>query len=133
MSIFCLTRSLSLIDIVDILSLVYLLLRVRASWLYWVPKLHKIPFKSCFIASSSSCSTNELSIILTCSLTAIINNVIKYCATVFERNGKIYFWLIKNSGEILSIFINYMITLKNLIQEKGHTFKINNVSAVFLP
>ena len=28
------------------------------------------------------------------------NHVIKYCTTVYERNGKILFWSIKNSGEI---------------------------------
>ena len=32
--------------------------------LYWLPKLHKWPFKSRFIANSSACTTNELSIII---------------------------------------------------------------------
>ena len=33
--------------------------------LYWlpIPKLHKIPYKSRFIANSSSCITTELSIV----------------------------------------------------------------------
>ena len=35
-------------------------------------------------------------------LTAIKNHVIKYCTTVYERNGKHLFWSIKNSGEILN-------------------------------
>ena len=35
-------------------------------------------------------------------LTAIKNHVIKYCTTVYERNGKKLFWSIKNSGEILN-------------------------------
>ena len=39
--------------------------------LYWLPKLHKIPYKSRFIAISSSCTTTELSLILTSCLTAI--------------------------------------------------------------
>ena len=56
--------------------------------IYWLQKLLKIPYKSGFIANSSSCSTTELSIILTSCLTAIKNHVIKYCETVFERNGK---------------------------------------------
>ena len=54
--------------------------------LYWLPKLHKRPYKSRFIANSS--------------LTAIKNHVIKYCTIVYERNGKKIFWSIKNSGEI---------------------------------
>ena len=39
---------------------------------------------------------------MTSCLTAIKNNVIKYCTTVYERNGKKLFWSIKNSGEILN-------------------------------
>ena len=70
--------------------------------LYWLPKLHKRPYKSRFIANSSACTTTELSILLTSCITAIKNNVIKYCTTVYERNGKNLFWSIKNSGEILN-------------------------------
>ena len=33
--------------------------------LYWLPKLHKRPYKSRFIANSSSCMTTELSILFT--------------------------------------------------------------------
>ena len=32
----------------------------------------------------------------------IKNHIIKYCTTVYERNGKNLFWSIKNSGEILN-------------------------------
>ena len=39
--------------------------------LYWLPKLHKRPYKSRFIANSSACTTTELSIRLTFCLTAI--------------------------------------------------------------
>ena len=67
-----------------------------------LPKLHKRPYKSCFIANSSACTTTELSILLTSCLTAIKNHVIKYCTTVYERNGKNLFWSIENSGEILN-------------------------------
>ena len=70
--------------------------------LYWLPKLHKRSYKSRFIANSSACTTTELSILLTSCLTAIKNHVIKYCTTVYERNGKKLFWSIKNSGEILN-------------------------------
>ena len=69
--------------------------------LYWSPKLHKRPYKSRFIAYFSSCTTIELSIVLTACLTAIKNHNIKYCTTVNETNGRKLFWSIKNSGEIL--------------------------------
>ena len=63
--------------------------------LYWLPKLRKRPYKLCFIANSSACTTTELSSLLTSCLTAIKYHVIKYCTTVYERNGKIYFGLLK--------------------------------------
>ena len=69
---------------------------------YWLPKLHKRPYRSRFIASSSKCTTTELSILLTSCFTAIKNHVIKYCTAVYKRNGKSLFWSIKNSGEILN-------------------------------
>ena len=87
-------RRLSLIGINAIwqLSLGCLLLRSIA---YWLPKLHKWPYKSRFIANSSSSTTTEMSMLLTSCLTAIKNHVIKYCTTVYERNGKKYFGLFK--------------------------------------
>ena len=63
----------------------------------------------------------ELSILLTSCLTAIKNHVIKYCITVYERNGKKLFWSIKNSGEILNkLKSRGFLTsdLSNLITEK---------------
>ena len=69
--------------------------------LYWLPKLHKKLYKARFIANSSSCTTTELSKLLTSCLTAVKKHVIKYCEKVYERSGKNLFWSIKNSGEIL--------------------------------
>ena len=63
--------------------------------LYWLPKLHKRPYKSHFIANSSACTTTELSILLTSCLTAIKNHVIKYCTKVYERMVKTNFGLLK--------------------------------------
>ena len=34
-------------------------------YLYWTPKLHKVPFKHCVIAGSSKCTTKDLSRLLT--------------------------------------------------------------------
>ena len=64
--------------------------------------LHKLqPYKAKFIANSSSCTTTELSKLLTLCLTAVKKHFIKYCEKVYERSGKNLFWSIKNSGEIL--------------------------------
>ena len=63
--------------------------------LYRLPKHHKRPHKSRFIANSSACTITELSILLNSCLTAIKNHVIKYCTTVYERNVKNLFGLLK--------------------------------------
>ena len=70
--------------------------------LYWLPILHKRPFKARFIANSSACTTTELSFLLTSCLTAIKTHVIKYCTAVHEKNVKNFFVSIKNLGEILN-------------------------------
>ena len=60
----------------------------RQDWLptmYWLPKLHKRPYKARFITNNSSCTTTELSKLLTSCLTAIKAKVIKYFETVYER------------------------------------------------
>ena len=45
----------------------------RLPTLYWLPKLHKRPYKARFIANSSSCTTTVLSKLLTSCLTAVKN------------------------------------------------------------
>ena len=74
----------------------------RLPTFYWLPKLHKRPYKARFIANSSSCTTTELSKLLTSCLTTIKNHVIKYCEKAYERSGKIFFWSIKHSCVILN-------------------------------
>ena len=74
----------------------------RLPTMYWLPKLHKTPYKDRFIANSSYCTTTELSKLLTSCLTAVKNHVIRYCEKVYERSGKNLFWSIKNSGEVLN-------------------------------
>ena len=72
--------------------------------MYWIPKLHKKPCKARFIANSTSCTTKNLSVLLTSCLTAIKDHVIKYCNTVYENSGKNLFWSIKNTGDVLDKF-----------------------------
>jgi hypothetical protein len=69
--------------------------------MYWIPKLHKSPYKSRFIANSSACTTTNLSKLLTSCLSAIKEHVIRYCSKVYENSGVNLFWSIKNSGEII--------------------------------
>lgn len=70
--------------------------------MYWIPKLHKNPYKARFIANSSSCTTTKLSKLLTSCLTAIKDHVKRYCDKTYENSGINLFWSIKNSSEILT-------------------------------
>ena len=67
----------------------------RLPTMYWLPKPHKKTYKARFIANSSSCTTTELSKLLTSCLTVVKNHL-------YERSGKNLFWSIKNSGEVLN-------------------------------
>ena len=70
--------------------------------LFWIPKLHKNPFKSRFIAGASKCTTKQLSKEVTLCLTAIRNHFRKYCNAI-SRNCEINcFWSISNSSEFVS-------------------------------
>ena len=44
-------------------------------YLYCTPKLHKVPFKHCFIAGSSKCTTKDLSCLLTKVLSTVKDTV----------------------------------------------------------
>ena len=76
----------------------------RLPTLYWLPKLHKRPYKARFIANSSSCTTTVLSKLLTSCLTAVKKHWIRYYDTVYERDGINYFWSIQNSNYVLNKF-----------------------------
>ena len=70
-------------------------------YIYWIPKMHKNPYKHRFIAGSSKCSTKPLSILLTKLPTHIKQCLQKYCETSYSRSGVNQMWIIKNSKELL--------------------------------
>jgi hypothetical protein len=57
--------------------------------LYWIPKLHKCPFKQRYIAGSAKCSTKFLSNLLTCILSVVKTGLQRYCEVVWIGCG---FW-----------------------------------------
>ena len=69
--------------------------------LYWIPKLHKDPYKQSFIAGSSSCSIKPLSKLLTSILTTIKEGLQKYCDIVYSHRGMNQMWILKNSKQLL--------------------------------
>ena len=70
-------------------------------YIYWIPKMHKNPYKHRFIAGSSKCSTKPLSILLTKLLTHIKQGLQKYFETAYSRSGINQMWILKNSKELL--------------------------------
>ena len=83
--------------------LVSKLKKIRTKFLRCTGYLNSIKktYKARFIANSSSCTTTELSKLLTSCLKTVKKHVIKYCKKVYERSSKNLFWSIKHSGEIL--------------------------------
>ena len=88
-------------------------------YLYWIPKLHKTPYKERYIAGSSTCSTKELSIHLTNILSAVKEGQQKYCETVYSRSGINHMWILKNSKEL--VVLGYNSTYFINIIHKGKT------------
>ena len=72
--------------------------------LYWLPKLHKRPYKSRFIANFnfSPFTTTKLSILLIFCLTTIKNMSLIIAQQLYERNVKNSIWSVKNLDEILN-------------------------------
>ena len=66
---------------------------------FWLPKLHKSPYKSLFISNSSHCSTTILSKHITSALTAVKKHVLKYSETAGSNSNVDYFLSIKNSSK----------------------------------
>ena len=71
--------------------------------LYWIPKLHKCPYKQRYIAGSAKCSTKPLSKLLTSILSAVKSWLQSYCSTAFSRSGVNQMWILKNSKDLLDI------------------------------
>ena len=74
---------------------------LKLPYIYWIPKMHKNPYKHQFIAGSARCSTKSLSILLTKLLTHIKQCLQKYCETAYTGSGVNQMWILKNSKELL--------------------------------
>ena len=60
---------------------------------YWLPKLHKQPYGTRFIAASNKCSTKPLSKLLTTCLRKITCHFKQYCNGKYSRTGVNCFWI----------------------------------------
>ena len=65
-------------------------------YLYWTPKLRKLPYKNRFIAGSSKCN-KELPCLLIKLQSTIKDGLVRYCNTKTSCNGFNNMWILKNS------------------------------------
>ena len=70
-------------------------------YLYWIPNLHKTPFKERYIVGSSTCPTKYLSIHLANIMSAVKGGQQKFCETVYSRIGINHMWILKNFKYLL--------------------------------
>ena len=80
-----------------------------------MPKLHKQPYGSRFIAASYKCTTKFLSKILITCLNTIMTHYRQYCNGIYARTGVNCFWVIENSQQVLGTLsrINYFSLAKH--------------------
>ena len=69
--------------------------------MYWLPKLHKTPYGSRFIAASNICSTKPLSRLLTRCLTTTLIHYKEYYTGIYRNTGVNCFWVISNAQSVL--------------------------------
>ena len=82
--------------------------------IYWIPKLHKKPYKSRFIAGSSSCTTTKISKLMTSCLKLVKKHCISYCITIKNRTGVNAMWIINNSLDVLNVIGKPTFVAKNI-------------------
>ena len=70
---------------------------------YWLPKMHKTPIGSRFIAASSSCTTKPLSKLITKCLQLVMEHYRQYNSGITRRTSVNTFWIINNSMEVLTL------------------------------
>ena len=58
--------------------------------LYWLPKLHKVPYENRFIVASN---TKPLSKLLTACFNTIMTHFSQYCDGIYRKTGVIVFGL----------------------------------------
>jgi len=86
------------------------------SSLYWIPKIHRCPFKQHYIAGSVKCSTKPLSELLTCILSAVKTGLQRDCDTSYSSGGVNQMWILKNSKDLLEYIQSKSLSSCNSIK-----------------
>ena len=82
--------------------------------IYWIPKLHKTPYKARNIADSRSYTTNRLSKLITEYLKLVRSHSTAYCKTIRERTGINSIWIINNSLKIIRTLEEKQLSLTHV-------------------
>ena len=82
--------------------------------IYWIPKLHKTPYKATFIAGSRSCTTTRLSKLITECLKLVRSHCTAYCKTIRERTGVNSMWIINNSLDVIRTLEEKQLSLTHV-------------------
>ena len=82
--------------------------------IYWIPKLHKTPYKARFIAGSCSCTTTRLSKLITECLKLVRSHCTAYCKTIRERTGVNSMWIINNSLDVIRTLEEKQLSLTHV-------------------
>ena len=83
---------------------------------YWIPTLHKCPFKQGYIAGFSKCSTKHLSKLLTCIASAVKIGLQGYCDTSYSRDCVNQMLILKNSEDLLEYIQSRSLSACNSIK-----------------
>ena len=81
---------------------------------YWLPKLHKTPYGTRFIAASNKCTTKKLSSLLTSCFKTMLSHYKEYCEGIYRHTGVNCYWIVDNSKEVL----NRLHNINNVSQAK---------------
>ena len=82
--------------------------------IYWIPKLHKTPYKARFIAGSRSCTTTRLSKLITECVKLVRSHCTAYCKTIREQTGVNSMWIINNSLDVIRTLEEKQLSLTHV-------------------
>ena len=96
--------------------------------MYWLPKLHKQPFKFCFISATSKCPTTSMSVLLTYTLTTI-KQLVNFCDKINKHSAINNCWSVKNS------VVLHMPSSRDSVFDSvdSYDFLVCNLSILYLP
>jgi len=89
--------------------------------LFWIPKLHKNPYKFRFIAGARNCTTKKLSVNINKGLKVIRENFHRYCESIRSNTGYSYFWSVASTQDFL----------RNISNVNVHSMQVFDFSTLY--